>query len=246
MKTTHFKKTLTDFNILPTRYDTKNLHWRLRQGQATRLSACYPAQRLSSDWGRQFASPNALKTGHSKQTFPDFNVLPTRYDTKKRIGASTKARRRTFQRIAWPSVQQPIGVAHCRHQCIENWAFQTNLHNFSHFANMIRHKKRIAASAKARRRAFLHIAWPNVRWQGKRAKIFGKQRISPSTVERPRAPPPSSAPHALTGTWRCCSDAGALVESINLQNTNTSGGTTPHTFVGTKHGCGFHPSNVDG
>ena len=77
MKTAHFKKTFTDFNILPTRYDTKNLHWRLRQGQAMRLSARRPTQRPTSDWGRHTAAPNALKTRHSKQTFTDFNILPT-------------------------------------------------------------------------------------------------------------------------------------------------------------------------
>ena len=105
LKTAHFKKTLTDFNILPTRYGPKILHWRLRQGQATRLSARRPAQHPATDWGRHTAAPNALKTGHSKQTFTEFNVLPTQYDTEKRIGASAKARRRAFRPIARPRRQ---------------------------------------------------------------------------------------------------------------------------------------------
>ena len=87
MKTMHFKKTLRDFNILPTRCDTKNLHWRLRQGQATRLSARCPAQRLASDWGRHTAAPNALKTRRCKQKFTDFNVLSTQYGTEKKGSA---------------------------------------------------------------------------------------------------------------------------------------------------------------
>ena len=62
----------------------RKLHSGLRQGQATCLLAYRPAQRPATDWGRHTAAPNALKTGHSKQTFIDFNVLPTRYDTEKR------------------------------------------------------------------------------------------------------------------------------------------------------------------
>ena len=84
MKTAHFNKTLIDFSILPTRCDTKNLHWRLRQGQATRLSARRPAQRLASDWGRHTTAPNALKTGRCKQKFTDFNVLSIQYGTEKK------------------------------------------------------------------------------------------------------------------------------------------------------------------
>ena len=106
MKTAHFKKTLTDFNILPTRYNTKNLHWRLRQGQATRLLAHRPAQRVAIRWGRYNATANAMKTADFKKTLTGFNILPSRYDAKKRIGASAKARRRAFQRIARPSARQ--------------------------------------------------------------------------------------------------------------------------------------------
>ena len=95
-----FQKTLTDFNILPTRYGTKILHWRLHRGQSTCYSTRRPAQRPASDWGRRTAAPNALKTGHSKQTFTNFNILLTEYGTERRIGASTKARRRAFQRSA--------------------------------------------------------------------------------------------------------------------------------------------------
>ena len=79
-----FPKTLIDFNILPTRYGTKILYWRLRQGQAMRLSACRPAQRPAGHWGRHTATPDELKTGHCKQTFTDFNVLPTQYDREKK------------------------------------------------------------------------------------------------------------------------------------------------------------------
>ena len=61
----------------------RKLHSGLRQGQAMRLSARRPAQRPATDWGRHTAAPNALKTGHFKQTFTDCNILPTRYDTKK-------------------------------------------------------------------------------------------------------------------------------------------------------------------
>ena len=79
-----FQKTLTDFNILPTRYGIKFLHWRLCQGQATRHSARRPAQRPARHWGRHTATPNALKTGRCKQTFTHFNVLPTQYDKEKK------------------------------------------------------------------------------------------------------------------------------------------------------------------
>ena len=55
----------------------RKLHSGLRQGQATRLSACRPAQRLATNWGGHTAAPNALKTGHFKQTFTKSNILPT-------------------------------------------------------------------------------------------------------------------------------------------------------------------------
>ena len=84
----------------------RKLHSGLRQGQATRLSARRPAQRPARHRGRHTAAPDALKTGRCKQTFTDFNVLSTQYDTKKRIGASAKARQRAFRRIARPSVQR--------------------------------------------------------------------------------------------------------------------------------------------
>ena len=87
----------------------RKLHSGLRQGQATRLSARRPAQRPARHRGRHTAAPNALKTGHCKQTFTDFNVLPTQYDREKRFGASAKARRRAFRRAARPSVRQGIG-----------------------------------------------------------------------------------------------------------------------------------------
>ena len=93
----------------------KKMHLGLRQGQATRLSARCPAQRLATDWGRHTTTLNALKIGHFKQTFTDFNILPARYDTKKCIGASAKAKCRAFWHIARPSVWQLGGaVAHFR------------------------------------------------------------------------------------------------------------------------------------
>ena len=77
------KQTFTHFNVLPTQYDREKKIWRLCQGQATRLLARYPAQRPARHRGRHTAAPDALKTGHSKQTFTEFNVVATQYDTKK-------------------------------------------------------------------------------------------------------------------------------------------------------------------
>ena len=106
LKTGRCKQTLTDFNVLTTQYDREKKNRRLRKGQTTRLSARCPAQRPARHWGRCTTAPDALKTGHSKQTFTDFNVLPTQYYREKRIVASAKARRRAFQCIARPSVRQ--------------------------------------------------------------------------------------------------------------------------------------------
>ena len=92
LKTGHSKQTFTDFNVLPTQYDREKKNQRLRQGQVTRLSVRRPAQRPTRHWGRHTATPNALKTGHSKQTFIEFIVLLTQYDREKRLGASAKAR----------------------------------------------------------------------------------------------------------------------------------------------------------
>ena len=109
LKTGHCKQKFTAFNVLPTQYDREKKIWRLCQGQATRLSARRPAQRPARHQGWHTAAPNALKTGHCKQTCTDFKVLPTQYDREKRIGASAKARRRAFRRGARPSVRQGIG-----------------------------------------------------------------------------------------------------------------------------------------
>ena len=109
LKTGRCKQTFIDFNVLPTQDDREKKIWCLCQGQAMCLSAHHPAQRPARQRGRHITAPDALKTGHCKQTFTDFNVLPTQYDTKKWIGASAKARRCAFRRIAWPSVQQAIG-----------------------------------------------------------------------------------------------------------------------------------------
>ena len=101
-----FQKTLTDFNILPTRHGTEILHWRLQQGQATRHSARRPAQRPARHWGRDTVAPDTLKAGHCKQTFTDFDILRTQYERGKRLGASGKARRRAFWRTARPRVRR--------------------------------------------------------------------------------------------------------------------------------------------
>ena len=56
----------------------RKLHSGLCQGQATRLSIRQPAQRPATEWGRHTATPNALKTGHFKETFTECHNLPTR------------------------------------------------------------------------------------------------------------------------------------------------------------------------
>ena len=104
LKTGHCKQKFTNFKVLPTQYDRGKENRRLHQGQTTHLSARRPAQRPERHRGRHTAAPDALKTGRCKQKFTDFNVLPTQYDREKRLGASAKARRRAFQRIAQPSV----------------------------------------------------------------------------------------------------------------------------------------------
>ena len=116
LKIGHCKQKFTEFNVLATQYDRekenrrpkqdRKLHSGLRQGQVTRLSARRPVQRPATDWGRHTAGPDALKTGRCKQTFTDFNVLPTQYDRERRFGASAKARRCAFRRIAQPSVRR--------------------------------------------------------------------------------------------------------------------------------------------
>ena len=131
LKTGRCKQTFTHFNVLPTQYDREKRFRRLRQGQTTRLSVRRPAQRPARHRGRHTAAPNALKTGHCKQTLTDFNVLPTQYDREKENqclcqGQATRlSARRPAQRPAshW-------GRAHCRPQCIENWALQANIHRF--------------------------------------------------------------------------------------------------------------------
>ena len=142
----------------------RKLHSGLRQGQATRLSARRPAQRPATDWGRHTAAPDALKTGRCKQKFTEFNVLATQYDTEK---MDRRLRQGQATRL---SAHRPAQRAAGR----KNPPFQ----------------------------------------------IFCPIHILPFTVEGPPAPPPSSVPRALTGARRCCSHAGALVESIHLQNTN--------------------------
>ena len=69
--------------------------------------------------------------------------------------------------------------------------------------------------------------------------------MSPLEVDGPGAPPPSSVPCALAGAQPSCSHARVLPTSITCK-TNNDGTTRTCTFVVTPHGCGFHPSNVDG
>ena len=160
LKIGHCKQTFTDFNVLPTQYDREKENRRLRQGQAMRFSARYPAQCPASHWGRHTAGPDALKTGHSKEKFTEFNVVATQYNTEKWIGASAKARRRAFRHIALPSV----------------WRQGKTLHLFKHL----------------------------------------NKSLLPLMVEGPATPPPSSAPRALTGARRSCSHVAALLPSITL------------------------------
>ena len=159
-----FQKTLTDFNILPTRYSTKILHWRLRQGQAMRHSARRPTQRPASHWGRHTASPDAWKTGRCKQTFTDFNVLPSQDDREKKIRRLRQAQathlsaRRPAQRPAshWgrhTTSPDALKTGHCKQTFTEFIVLPTQYDR----------KKRIGASAKARQRAFRRAARLSVR-----------------------------------------------------------------------------------
>ena len=106
LKTRHSKQTFTDFDVLPTQYDRDKKIRRLRQGQATHLSARRPAQRLARHLGQHTAAPDALKAGHSKQKFTEFNLLATQYDREKKIrrlrqGQATHlSARRPAQRLA--------------------------------------------------------------------------------------------------------------------------------------------------
>ena len=130
LKTGHFKQTFTESSILPTRNDTKKLQWPLRHGQATRLSEHHPAQRAATRWGRDTSAPDALKTGHCKQTFTDFNVLPTQYDREKenrrlRQGQAMRlSARRTAQRPAshWGRhTAGPDALKTCRVDALTKW-----------------------------------------------------------------------------------------------------------------------------
>ena len=108
--------------------------------------------------------------------------------------------------------------------------------------------KCIEASAKARRRSFWRVTWPNVWRQAKTLNLWvflGSNSHSTLEVEGPGAPPPSLAPCALTGAQHSSSHSGFLPVFITYKP-NNGGGTPTRTFVGMPRGCGFHPSNGDG
>ena len=109
LKTGRCKQTFTDFNVLPTQDDREKKIQRLRQGQATRLSARRPAQHPARHRGRHTTAPDALKTAHFKK---HSHILTfCQHDTAQKfyIGACGKARRCTIRRVARPSVRQAIG-----------------------------------------------------------------------------------------------------------------------------------------
>ena len=108
--------------------------------------------------------------------------------------------------------------------------------------------KCMRATTKARRCAFWHVARPSVQWQRKVTTLsvfLGINSHSPLEVEGPAAPPPSSVLRTLAGARRSSSRTGVLLASITCK-TNNGGRTPACTFVGTPHGCRFHPSKVDG
>ena len=130
LKTGHCKQKFTEFNVLATQYDREKENRRLCQGQTTRLSARRLAQRPATDWGRHTTGPDALKTGRCKQTFTDFNVLPTQYDTEKKIRrlrqgqAMHLSARRPAQRPArhrgWHTVTfNALKTGHCKQTFID-------------------------------------------------------------------------------------------------------------------------------
>ena len=108
----------------------RKLHSGLRQGQATRLLARRPAQRPARHRGRHTAAPDALKTGRCKQTSTHFNVLPTQYDTEKRLAPPPRPEDMAFGAPPGPASGKASGAAHCRPRCIENWALQPKIHRF--------------------------------------------------------------------------------------------------------------------
>ena len=61
------------------------------------------AQRPASDWGRHTTAPNALETGHFKQTFTDFHILPTRYDTEKGLSPPPRPGNAPFSASSGPA-----------------------------------------------------------------------------------------------------------------------------------------------
>ena len=90
------------------------------------------------------------------------------YDRGKRFGASAKAKRRAFRCAARPSVQQGIGGGTLLPPMHRKLGIASK---HSQILTLCQHntteKKRIGASAKARRRAFRRIARPSVRRQAK-------------------------------------------------------------------------------
>ena len=89
-------------------------------------------RRPATDWGRHTAAPDALKTGHFKQTFTESSILPTRNDTKKiAVAPPPWLGDAPFSASPDPARSYSVGVGHFRPQCIENCAFQKTLTDFN-------------------------------------------------------------------------------------------------------------------
>ena len=136
----------------------RKLHLGLRQGQATRISVCRPARRPATHWGRHTAAPNALKTGHFKQTFTESNILPTRNDSQKNgVAPPPRPSDAPFSASPGPARSYSMGAGHFRPRCIENCAFQKTLTDFTFCQHNTAQKFYIGASAKARRCAIRRV-----------------------------------------------------------------------------------------
>ena len=168
----------------------RKLHSGLRQGQATRLSArlsaCRPAQRPARHRGRHTAAPDALKTGHCKQKFTDFNVLPTQYDREKGFGASTKARRRPFRRATRPSVRQGIGggtLPPPMHWKLGVASKHSQILPFCQHNTIEKKERRLCQGQAMRLSAHRPAQRAAARKTIHLSNFFGKKRLSPFTVE---------------------------------------------------------------
>ena len=142
----------------------RKLHSGLRQGQATRLSARRPAQRPATDWGRHTAAPDALKTGHFKQTFTESSILPTRNDTKKiAVAPPPWPGDAPFGASPGPARSYSVGAGHFRPRCIENRHFKKHSQILTFCQHDTAQKFYIGACGKARRCAIRRVARPSVR-----------------------------------------------------------------------------------